>query len=156
MLSVFGDWTRGTYGSQSDTDMFIICPRATDGTAVLEGNDTRLANFLAELGKSQGVMVFTATLDYARKGVPINLEAFTPPWVAVQPLGGRAVYLFDKDTMYKQSCALRDIYDRDGLRICTVSTTNRGTVLPHDAFASRPPAHVFFSQKLSVSILAHP
>ena len=120
---------------------------------MLEGNDTRLVDFLAELGKSQGVMVLKATLEYARKGLPINLEAFTPQWVVIQPLGERAVQIFDKDTMYKQSCILRNICDRDGQHICTASTTSKGVVLPADAFTSRPPDHVFFNRKPIVSVL---
>jgi len=133
--------------------MFIICPRRTDGTVVLEGNDTRLVDFLVELGRSQGVMVLKATLEYARKGLPINLEAFAPPWVVIQPLGERAIQVFDKDTMYKQSCTLKDIHDHGGQHICTVSTTNKGVVLPADAFTSRPPDHIFFNQKYIVSVL---
>jgi hypothetical protein len=100
-------------------------------------------------------MVFKATLDYARKGMPINLEAFTPPWVGIQPASERAVQVFDKDTMYKESCTLRDIYDHDGQRICTVSTTNKRVVLPANAVISRPPDHVFFGQKFTVSVLVH-
>ena len=152
---MFADWTRGTYGSEPDTDIVIICPRATDGTVMLEGNDTRLMNFLAEPGGSQGVMVFEATLDYARKGMPINLEAFTPPWVTIQPLGERTVYIFDKDTMYKQHCVLRNIYDCDGHHICTVSTAKKRAILPRNALTSQPPDHVFFNQKFIVSILVH-
>jgi len=150
-ISIFSDWAQGTYGSESDTDIFIICPRATDGTTILEGNDTRLVNVLAELGQSRGIMVFKATLDYARQGIPIYLNAFTPPWVTIQPLDERAVYVFDKDTMYKQRCSLWDIQDRDGQLICSLSTTNRALVLPHNAFTSRPPGHIFFSQNFSVS-----
>jgi len=152
-LSVLTKWARGTYGFGPDTDMFVICPRRTDGTVVLEGNDTRLVDFLVELGQSQGVMVLKATLDYARMGLPINLEAFTPPWVVIQPLGERAIQVFDKDTMYKQRCTLRDIHDHGGQPICTVSTTNKEVVLPADAFTSRPPDHVFFSQRFIVSVL---
>ena len=151
-ISVLADWTRGTYGLGPDTDMFIICPRRTDGTVVLEGNDTHLVDFLTEPGRSQGVMVLMATLDYARKGLPINLEAFTPPWVVIQPLGERAIQVFDKDTMYRQSCTLMNIRDRNGQHICTVSSTNKGIVLPADAFTSRPPDHVFFNQKFIVSV----
>ena len=110
-------------------------------------------DFLAQLGQSQGVMVFKATLDYARKGMPINMEAFTPPWVTIQPLGERAVQVFDKDTMCRQCCTLRDIYDHDGQHICTVSTANRGVVLPVNALTSRPPDHVFSNQKSTVSVL---
>jgi len=108
-------------------------------------------DFLAELGQSQGVMVCKATLEYARKGMAINLEAFAPPWVTLQPLGERAVHIFDKDTMYKECCALTDIYDHSGQHICTVSPTNRGVVLPRNAFTSRPPNHVFFNKKFAVS-----
>jgi len=133
--------------------MFIICPRRTDGTATLEGNDARLMDFLAEPGQSQGVMVLKATLEYARKGLPINLEAFTPPWVVIHPLGETAVQVFDKDTMYKQSCTLKDICDHNGQHICTISTTNKGVILPADAFASRPPDHTFFNRKFIVSVL---
>ena len=100
-------------------------------------------------------MVFKATLDYARKGIPINLEAFTPPWVTVQPLGKKAIYVFDKDTMYKQRCSLRNVQDHDGNHICSLSTINREVVLPRNAFASRPPEHTFFSQKYSVSRTAY-
>lgn len=151
-LSVLTNWARGTYGLGPDTDMFIICPRRTDGTVVLEGNDARLMDFLAELGQSQGVMVLKATLEYARKGVPINLEAFTPPWVIIHPLCERTFQVFDKDTMYKESCTLRDIRDHNGQHICTVSTTSKGIILPADAFTSRPPDHVFFNQEPKVSM----
>jgi hypothetical protein len=89
-LSVFADWSHGTYGSGPDTDIFILCPRTTEGTVVLEGNHKRL------------MMVFKAALKYSREGMPIHLEAFTPPWVTNRPLGERAAYLFDKNTMYKQ------------------------------------------------------
>lgn len=98
-------------------------------------------------------MVLKATLDYARKGLPINLEPFNPPWVTIQPLGETAVHVFDKDTTYKQHCTLRDICDHDGQCICAVSTTDKGVVLPADAFTSRPPDHVFFNQKFTVSIV---
>ena len=153
-LSVLADWAQGIYGSGSDTDVFVICPRRTDGSVILEGNDTRLMDFLAELGQSQGVMVFKARLDYARKGMPINIEAFTPPWVTIQPLGERTVQVLDKDTMYRQCCRLKDIYDHDGRRVCTVSAANREVVLPSNAFTSRPPDHVFFNQKFDVSMVA--
>lgn len=116
-----------------------------------EGNNTRLMGSLAELAKSQGVMVFKATLDYARKGIPINLEAFTPPWTIIQPQDERGVYVFDKDTTYRQHCSLRDVQDHDGQHICTLSTTDRGVVLPRNAFASRPPDQIFFNQKVGVS-----
>lgn len=120
-----------------------------------EDNNIRLMDFLAEVGQLQGVMIFKATLDYAREGIPINLEAFTPPWVTVQPLDERAVYLFDKDTMYKERYSLRDVQDRDGHHICKLSTTNRAVVLPRDAFKSRPPDQIFFNQKSSVSRIVH-
>ena len=151
MLSVFADWSRGTYGSGSDTDIFIVCPRVAGGTAVLEGNGTRLMNILAKPGRSQDVMVFKAILDYTRKGIPIYLEAFTPPRVIIQPLGKRAIYVFDKDLMYEQHFSLRDVRDHDGQQICTVSTTNRGVILPSNALTSRPPDRISFDQKFSVS-----
>lgn len=135
--------------------MFIVCPRTTDGTVISEGSDIRLMDSLVELGQSQGVMVLKATLDYARKGMPINLEALVPPWVKVQPLGGRAAYVFDKDTMYKQHCSLRDIQGHDGQHICTSSTMDRWAILPRNAFASRPPDQIFFNQKFSVSRIVY-
>jgi hypothetical protein len=150
-LSVFAGWVQGTYGSGSDTDMFTICPRSTDGTVMLGGNYTRVLDFFAKLGESRGVLAFEATLEYTRKGVPINLEAFTPPWVAIQPLGNRAVYVFDKDTMYKQQSTLKNIYDPRGRRVCAVSTTNESAVLPRDAFTSRPPNDTLFNPRFRVS-----
>lgn len=118
---------------------------------MLEDNGSRLMDFFVELGQSQGVMVFKASLEYARKGLPIYLEAFAPSRVTVQPLDGGAVHVFDKDTMYKQHCLLKDVQDRDGQHICTVSTTNSEVVLPRNAFTSRPPDKTFFNQKFSVS-----
>lgn len=120
-----------------------------------EGNIIRLMDFLAEVGQSQGVMVFKATLEYARKGIPINLEAFSPPQVIVQSPDERAIYLFDKDTMYKEHCLLRDVQDRGGHHICKLSTTDRAVVLPRDAFTLRPPDQSFFNQKFSVSRILH-
>ena len=99
------------------------------------------------------MMVFKATLDYARKGIPINLETFAPPWVAAQsaqPLDERAVYVFDKDTVYKQHCSLRDVQDHDGQHICTSSAVDREAILPRNAFTSRPPDQIFFDRKFSV------
>ena len=110
-----------------------------------------LMDFLAELGQSQGVMVFKAILNYSRKGIPINLEALGPPWMTTQPLDERATYVFDRDTIYDQHCSLRDIQDSDGQHVCTLSTTNGGAVLPRNAFTSRLPNQVFFNQKSSVS-----
>jgi hypothetical protein len=118
-------------------------------------NDIRLMDFLAELGRSQGVMVFKATLDYARKGIPINLEAFIPPWATVQPLDERAVYAFDKDTMYKQRCLLRDVQDHSGQRVCTLSTIDREAILPRNVFTSRSPNQIFFNQRLGVSRIVY-
>ena len=154
-LSVFAGWAQGAYGSGSDTDLFILCPRTTDGTVMLEGNYERISDFFAQLGESPGVLVLKATLIYVRKGVPIHLEAFSPPWVVTQPLGRRAVYLFDKDTIFEQRCTLRDVYDPYGHRICAVSTTNKSAVFPHDAFSSRPPDHTFFKPIAPVSGIAH-
>ena len=152
-ISLLSGWARGTYGSGSDTDMFIICPRTTDGTAILEGNYARVFDFFAKLGEPQGVLVFEATLEYTRKGMSINLEAFTPPWVTIQPLGEKTVYVFDKDTMYKQQCTLKNVCDPHGRRICAASTTNKELVFPRDAFTSRPPNHTFFKPRFRVSEL---
>ena len=63
-------------------------------------------HFFVELWESQGAALFKTTLDYAQKGIPINLECVT-----VQPLDERGVYVFDKNTVYKQQCSLRDIQD---------------------------------------------
>lgn len=41
-LSVFTDWARGAYGSEPDTDAFIICPWRANG-------NVRLMDFLVEL-----------------------------------------------------------------------------------------------------------
>lgn len=155
MLSVFADWTRGGYGLEPDTDMIVICPRRTDETAVLEGNDVRLMDFLAGPGQLQGVTVLRATLYYARKGMPLNLEPYVPPWVTIPPLGEAAVQVFDKDTMYKEHCTLKEIRDHHGQHICTVSAANKGIVIPANAITSRPPDHSFFNQKFTVSILMH-
>lgn len=135
--------------------MFILCPRTTDGTVVLEGNYERHIDFLAKLGESQDILVFKATLEYVRKGMPIYLEAFTPQWVGMRPLGERAIYLFDKDTMYKQQLMLKDISDPHGRLICMVSDANKEAVFPSDAFTSRPPNHIFFNQRFRVSIVVH-
>ena len=154
-LSVFANWAQGIYGSGSDTDIFIICPRTTDGTVMLEGSYERLLNFFGKLGESQGVLVFEATLEYIRMGMAFNLEAFTPPWVTIRPSNQRAVYVFDKDTMYQQQCMLRNVYNIYGHRVCAASTANKGAVLPRDAFTSRPPDHIFFNERVRVSGIAH-
>ena len=155
-LSVFAGWAQGTYGSEPDTDIFIVCPRTTDGTVVLESNHGRLMDSLAKLGEPQGVAVFKATLEYTRKGIPINLEAFTPQWVTIKPLGERSFYLFDKDTMYKEECTLKDIHDIHGQLVCSAFTANKSTVLPPNAFTSQPPNHTFFNHRPRVSIILHP
>jgi hypothetical protein len=97
-------------------------------------------------------MVFKATLEYVRKGMPINLEPFAQSWVATRPFGDRAIYVFDKDTMYGQKCTLKDIHDLHGRPICTASTANKGAVFPRDAFTLQPPDHVFFNQRCLVSM----
>lgn len=150
-LSVFARWAQGAYGSGPDTDMFIICPRTTDGTVMLEGNYARVLDSFAKRGEPQGVLVFEATLEYTRKGLPINMGAFTPPWVTAKPLSKRAVYVFDKDTMIKQQSILKNVRDLRGRRLCAVSATNEGAVLPRNAFTSRPPDHTLFSQRFRVS-----
>lgn len=91
------------------------------------------------------MLAFGATLEYIRKGMPIKMEAFSPPWVTIHPLGERAVYVFDKDTMSEQQCTLKDVKDYHGRRICTIYTTKKELVLPRDAFTSRPPNHTFFN-----------
>lgn len=154
-ISLFAGWVQGAYGSGPDTNMFIIVPRTTDGTVMLEGNYTRVLDFFANLGESQGVSVLEATLEYIRKGMPINLEAFTLPWVTIGPLGERTLYVFDKDTMYKQRCTLKNVCDPNGRRVCAVSTTNKGAIFPRNAFTSRPPNHTFFNPRFLVSRIAH-
>ena len=150
-LSVFGSWARGTYGSRPDTDMYIICPRTTDGTNTLEGNCSRLMDFFTSLGEApQGIMVLKATLEYVRKGMPINLEPFTPPL----PSDKNTTYIFDKDTACEQQCILKNIYDSRGRLICAISALNMGAVLPRNAFASQLADHTRFNQRCLVSLAA--
>ena len=150
-LSVFAGWAQGTYGSGPDTDLFIICPRTTDGTVILENNYTRVSDFFAKHGEPHGVLAFEATLEYTRKGLPINMEAFTPPWVSTKPTSKKAVYVFDKDTMFKQQSILKNVRDSRGRRMCAVSATNEYAILPPNAFTSRPPNHTLFNQRFRVS-----
>lgn len=116
---------------------------------------TRLVDFLAELAEPQGVLVFKASLDYIRRGLPINLRALPLPAVSTQPHDLRAIYAFDKDTTFEQLYSLRNVQDRAGQRVCGSSITNEEIVLPRNAFASRLPDHVSFNPKLSVSRAVH-
>lgn len=143
-LSVFADWCKGIYGSRSDTDMFAVCPTAED-------NVTRLVDFLAGLGESQGVIVFKASLDFVRRGLPVNLRVLPLPELSTQPYDQRAIYAFDNDTTFEQRYSLRDVQDRTGQRVCASSITNKQIVLPRNAFISRSPDHVSFNPTLSVS-----
>ena len=136
-LPVFTGWAQGAYGSGFDTDLFILCPRTTDGKVMLEDNYDRAWGFLLPLGASQGVLVLEATLKYSRKGLE------------------RPVKMLDKDTIFEQRYTLKDVRDTYDNIICAVSTTNKSAVFPHNFLDSRPLDDTHSEEVASVSGIAH-